>query len=202
MAYSIQRGYPPALQDAAADLYWQAFRGKLQRLLGPDAAALGYFRATLDPHFALAAIGEDRRLLGIAGLKTTAGAFTDTGGFASLARHYGWPSALWRAPLLALLNRKLEAETLLMDGLCVDPAARGLGIGSALLVAVEEEARTRGLRRVRLDVIDSNPRAKALYARQGYEAIAIARLGPLKAVFGFANATTMTKTVAQSEPRA
>jgi len=43
-----------------------------------------------------------------------------------------------------------------------------MGVGSALLDAVAREAQARGLKEVRLDVIDSNPRAKALYTRKGF----------------------------------
>ncbi|MET9763666.1 GNAT family N-acetyltransferase [Streptomyces sp. NPDC006372] len=49
---------------------------------------------------------------------------------------------------------------------------RSRGIGSALLRAAEERARTRGRTAVGLGVADDNPRAAALYARLGYQALA------------------------------
>lgn len=52
----------------------------------------------------------------------------------------------------------------------VDPAARGRGVGDALVAAVLERARRRGYTRVRLDVADLNVDAVLLYARHGFRA--------------------------------
>jgi ribosomal protein S18 acetylase RimI-like enzyme len=52
--------------------------------------------------------------------------------------------------------------------IAVDDAARGRGIASALLHAVERGARARGSVRVRLEVRQDNPGAIGLYEKQGY----------------------------------
>jgi ribosomal protein S18 acetylase RimI-like enzyme len=52
--------------------------------------------------------------------------------------------------------------------LAVLPAARGRGVGRALMHAVEAEARRRGACKVTLEVLSGNDRAKALYADLGY----------------------------------
>jgi RimJ/RimL family protein N-acetyltransferase len=46
---------------------------------------------------------------------------------------------------------------------------------------------------VRLDVIDGNARARALYARFGFVAVKTERLGMLRHFFGFDASTTMIK---------
>jgi GNAT superfamily N-acetyltransferase len=51
----------------------------------------------------------------------------------------------------------------------VDPAARGLGVGSALLTDLEQRARERGLTTLRLDTHTDLVEARRLYARFGYE---------------------------------
>lgn len=51
----------------------------------------------------------------------------------------------------------------------VDPAARGLGIGSTLLTELEQRARARGLTALRLDTHTDLVEARRLYARFGYE---------------------------------
>ncbi|MEO1550281.1 MAG: GNAT family N-acetyltransferase [Pseudomonadota bacterium] len=73
------------------------------------------------------------------------------------------------------------------------PTARGQGVGTRLLSAVEALARARGCTCLRLDVIDTNPRARALYVRQGFEPQAPQRLGPFAGVFGFSTAIPMIK---------
>ena len=131
-------------------------------------------------------------ILGVAGFKTDQGAFVG-GTFRDLQRVYGSFGALWRAPLLSILERDLAPDTLLMDGIFVAPQARGKGIGAALLTAVSQHAAALGLAQVRLDVIDSNPRARALYERQGFKPLGTTHLGPFKHLFGFQSATTMTR---------
>jgi len=64
---------------------------------------------------------------------------------------------------------------------------------TALLEAICQEARSRGYAEVRLDVIDTNQRAKALYEREGFVPRGTQRLGPLRHVFKFSSAVTMVK---------
>ena len=92
---------------------------------------------------------------------------------------------------MSLIERDLNDGTLLMDGISVDAIMRGQGVGTALLNAIKAEAIRRGATAVRLDVIDANPRARALYERQGFEAIGTDHLGPLRWIFGFRSSTKM-----------
>ncbi|MDJ0826163.1 MAG: GNAT family N-acetyltransferase [Rhodobacter sp.] len=190
MEFQIAPGFAEDQRADAARLFWHAFQGKLGLLMRPEAKALAFFTATLDPAFAISATALDGTLLGLAGFKTADGAFAG-GNFRDLARVYGTPGALWRAPLLALLERTLAPDTLLMDGIFVAETARGQGIGTALLDAIKAKAQARGLAHVRLDVIDTNPRARALYERQGFVAGHTEHLGPLRHLFGFRTVTTM-----------
>ncbi|GIT91044.1 molybdopterin-guanine dinucleotide biosynthesis protein MobC [Jannaschia pagri] len=186
-------GFPKAERSTAARLYWQAFGAKLARTLGPTNRAEAFFADCLDPAFALGAT-DGGRLVGLAGFKTAEGALTG-GGWGDLARHYGQLGALWRAPLLSVLDRPVAPDTLLMDGLCVDATQRGRGLGTRLLSAVKDLAAAKGLTRVRLDVIDSNPRARALYERSGFVPCGTSDLGILAPIFGFRSATRMEACV-------
>ena len=97
--------------------------------------------------------------------------------------------------LISALERDIENARFLMDGIFVTPAARGRGVGTALLDAICLEAKARGYAEVRLDVIDSNARARALYERTGFVARGTKELGPLRYVFKFRSATTMVRSV-------
>ncbi len=59
-----------------------------------------------------------------------------------------------------------EAATIRMLG--VAPAARGRGVGEALVRACIERARANGLRRIRLDTRTSMTNAQRLYTRLGF----------------------------------
>ncbi|MEL6769115.1 MAG: GNAT family N-acetyltransferase [Pseudomonadota bacterium] len=190
----LQRGLPTGTRRQAAVLYWAAFKGKLGRILGPERLGMDFIERGLDPAHAITAVDANGRLLGIAGFKTESGALIG-GGLGALTVVYGPFGALWRAPLLAALERPLEPGILLMDGIAVAEAARGQGIGSALLARVAEEGRARGARAIRLDVIDGNPRARALYERLGFEAAETNEVGILSSVLGFRSATVMRRTL-------
>lgn len=139
-AFRIGRGFTEAERADAARLFWEAFRGKLRPMLAPEDKALAFLGGALCPHYALAARGEGGALLGLAGFKTAQGGLLG-GTMADVAQVYGWPGALWRGSLLSLLEREVTPSTLLMDGIFVTRAARGMGVGSALLGAVKSEAR-------------------------------------------------------------
>ncbi len=193
-AFRITSGFEESERAVIAALYWEAFSHKLSFGLGPNAKGIAFLSRVANPRFALCARDNTGAILGIAGFKTSEGALIG-GGFADLRAIYGGLGATWRAALLSVLERDLETGSLLMDGICVTRAARGMGLGTALLHAIKDEARTQDCVDVRLDVIDSNPRAKTLYEREGFVAGKTHSLGPLKHVFGFSTATEMRFTL-------
>ena len=187
---TISHGFAPDESAHAARLFWQAFRGKLSPVLAPEDKAIRFLTLAMCPAFAIAARDANGRLLGLAGYKTGQGGLVG-GTLRDLARVYGLFGSIWRGVLLTLLERKVMPGTLLMDGIFVAEEARGLGVGSALLDAVKARARQDGMDAVRLAVIDSNPRARALYERHGFVAGAVTHFGPLSHLFGFRSSTEM-----------
>jgi ribosomal protein S18 acetylase RimI-like enzyme len=192
--YEVEQGLRPEYRAVAAAGYWEAFSRKLRYPLGPRDRAVAFIEQALNPSHAISAVSRDNRFLGVAGFKTSRGAFVG-GGLREMADAYGWLSGIARSFLIGLLERQCAPGTLLMDGIFVRGEARGLGVGSALLDAIERHAAGSGLKQVRLDVIDENPRARALYARRGFEATSTVSLGMLKPLFGFQSATTMIKAI-------
>lgn len=57
--------------------------------------------------------------------------------------------------------------TLVLKELYVDDAARGLGIGHALMAAVMAEGKAQGCARLKWDVLPGNLRAQAFYRSLG-----------------------------------
>jgi GNAT superfamily N-acetyltransferase len=194
----ILQGLPEACRDAAAQLFWEAFRATLGHVMGPEDRALRFISRVMDPDHGIVALRADGVLLGLAGYKTASGQLVG-GSWRDLRDTYGVWGASWRAPALSLLERPTEPDTLLMDGVVVAPEARGLGIGTLLLAAVKARATQLGKARVRLDVIDSNPRARSLYEREGFVAGAVSGSGPFAWLFGFRSATAMTFTVTNAQ---
>lgn len=85
-------------------------------------------------------------------------------------------------------------EEMHLLNITVAPAAQGRGHGSALLDAVMAHARARGLPKVWLEVRASNVRARALYARLGFDEVGLRR-GYYPAVRGREDAVVMRRGI-------
>ena len=194
MTVRILRGLPRELREAAAELYWQAFGGKLGMVMGPEDRALRFLCRAIRGDHAIIALSDEGELLGLAGFKTAEGAFAG-GTPDDLRAVYGMAGSLWRSALLRLLGRSVDNQRFLMDGICVRREARSMGIGSLLVEAICDEAHARGYGEVRLDVIDSNWRARALYERLGFHALQQDSIGPLHLFFGFRSTTAMVRRI-------
>ncbi len=79
-----------------------------------------------------------------------------------------------------------------MDGIVVDPAYRGKGIGTRLFSSLIEFGNTEKYSTIRLDVIDTNPGARKLYERLGFYEEKTERFEFLRGLLGFGASTTMS----------
>jgi GNAT superfamily N-acetyltransferase len=70
---------------------------------------------------------------------------------------------------LGLGNLGLRDEDAWIGGIGVVPGARRSGVGEALMRALHEQARERGVQRIWLEVIVENTEAFALYEKLGYQ---------------------------------
>ncbi|HLZ71917.1 MAG TPA: GNAT family N-acetyltransferase [Dehalococcoidia bacterium] len=132
-----------------------------------------------------AALLRDVRLRALA---DAPGAFLTT-----LAEALAYPDQLWQERAAALPGRvtfigedaadgrwwgmvggvleTVQADTpptVYLIAMWVDPARRGSGLGEALVRAVLDWAAARGVRRVELDVVETNAPAIGLYRRCGF----------------------------------
>lgn len=192
----VRRGVPEGAAARVAELYWEAFAGKLGRALGPAEEGRRFIAGHLHADRAVSALsgGADGRVVGVAGYQL--GGRGLVGGDAAAVRaRYGRVRGLYRVFLLALMERTPARGELVMDGIAVDPAERSRGIGGLLLREIEAVAVEQGCRRIRLDVVAENPRARALYERYGFRAVRVQRTPWLRDVLGFGGVTTMHKAV-------
>ncbi|WP_405421831.1 GNAT family N-acetyltransferase [Streptomyces erythrochromogenes] len=194
-AVVIGRGVPRGAEVQVAELYWEAFGRKLGTALGPPERGRAFIAGHLHHDRAAVALapGGDR-VVGVAGYRLGGRALTG-GGVREVLRTYGLFRGLPRLAVLALLERTPEPGELVMDGIAVAPAHRGAGTGSLLLTEIAAVAAEHGCSRVRLDVIDVNPRARALYERHGFSAVRTEQTPYLKRLMGFGSVTTMHRAV-------
>lgn len=88
--------------------------------------------------------------------------------FLAFADHHAEPLGL--AICLIGFSSFRGAPLINIHDIAVSPDARGKGIGTALLQAVEVEAKELGCCRISLEVRSDNTRAKKLYQQIGFEA--------------------------------
>lgn len=188
----ITPGFADPERAQIAALYWGAFGAKLGRVMGPQAKALHFIESVLDPDHAICARDDAGHILGVVGFKTVKGALVG-GEWSDMRRTFGLWGGAWRSLAISLLERDVDNTRFLLDGIFVATGARGQGVGSALLNAITAEAASRGYALIRLDVIDSNTRARALYERRGFRPVGVQELGMLSHLFGFQSATTMVR---------
>ena len=157
---------PDEFKDQALELYLHALRDKLEPIIGLDSRALKVLGSNLAANRCMAAVC-DQQLAGIIGTQTEKGGFLNPT-LKSMVEVYGLAGGILRMFGLALLHHSTAADEIYVDGIAVRKEMRGRGVGSRLLEMLEETALKQGIRRLTLEVIDTNPRAEALYKRLGY----------------------------------
>ncbi|MDG4857847.1 GNAT family N-acetyltransferase [Streptomyces sp. T-3] len=196
---TIQRGLPQGAERRAAELYWDAFGRKLGPALNPPDKAVPFIAAHLNDDRAVCAL-LGGQLVGLAGYQLNGRALTG-GSARAVLRAYGYVRGLHRLLLLALFERRPAPGQLVMDGIAVAPDARSRGVGSLLIEEVAAIAAEQDCREIRLDVIDTNPRARALYERRGFRAVRTERTPYLRRLLGFGAVTTMHRPIEADGPR-
>lgn len=194
----------PTIEDglAFARLLEQAQEGMFRVMLGPralDIVAQAFIRPGHElSHDHVVFAEQAGRIVGMASAYT-----------AEAHRHFASEplrtAAGWRRHRMAAFTRfnrrGLGFMATLADGDCyiralaVDPADRGGGIGTMLMAAVEERARSAGATHLALDVAAKNRDARRLYERLG-----MSMLDESPRWFGLPNTNLlrMTKPLARS----
>jgi len=186
---------PDEYKDQAIKLYFFALKDKLEPILGIDGRGQAAIGTNLVADRCIVAI-YDNQLVGILGIQT------DNGGFINpplkmLVKLYGIFGGTFKMGALALLHHPTAYDELYVDGVAVAKELRGKGIGSRLFGLVEKVALNRGIRKISLDVIETNLRAKAFYERLGFAETKQQNLWPFNLIFKFPfkSATQMVKTI-------
>lgn len=192
---SISEGFAASEREQVAALYWEAFGRKLRPgFIDEPTGQAAVCTALRSAHMLVAREGV--HVAGVCGFYQAGTGAADLG-WSRLRQSLSVPAALRASLVLSLLARSDHPDVLVLDGICVDRAARGRGIGTSLLDAAADRARRLGATAVRLSVIDANPRARALYERHGFTPTGRGTLGPLAPVYGFDGYTTMELEVSR-----
>jgi ribosomal protein S18 acetylase RimI-like enzyme len=170
---NILPGPAPELQAQAVEILLDAFWLKVEHLelFNPSREiARRVYAGSLDFDLARFAV-EGERVLGVAGLDYGGGHFLRLR-WAALRREFGWPGTLgrWFFSRLSTLQ-PVGRNSMRIAVIATAVEARGSGVGTALIEETCEFARLQGCTSLKLEVVDTNPRAKALYERLGFRTV-------------------------------
>lgn len=190
---TIEPGFGEGERPRVGELYWEAFGDKLSAAFRCRSMGARVVTAALRVDRVMVA-REAGDVVGACGYRRGGRGATDVS-WRRLRRDVPGVETLWALAVLSLLNRRERPGVLVLDGICVGPSHRGRGIGTRLLDAMVEHAREQNAHAVQLSVVDTNPRAAALYRRHGFAPVDQGSLGPLRRLYGFDHYTTMRKQV-------
>ena len=194
-----QFGLPESLKPDAAKIYAQAFSRKLQKVIGEEEVLVRLLAEGMQSDRAIIAL-QDGDLVGVLGLNFDGRSLASMH-LRSFVQEFGPIRGFFKALLADILfERKTQQGVLLMDGIAVASQARGQGIGSGLFQQLLDFAQSKNYQRIRLDVIDENPKAKRLYEKLGFKAVNHQNTWYLKWLIDVSGSTTMLKTLVPDGP--
>lgn len=194
MTVYIQKGWQHSYSMLIAQLYEEAFGAKFQCAVTDKNQRIELLSNSFVPDYSFAAFSNNVPV-GLAGFNVESGSLTGGIGAKGLIKQLGLMRGVWACVVFSLFERQPDEQELVMDGIAVDCQFRGQGIGSMLLDHIISYAGENGFTSVRLDVIDSNDRARRLYESKGFVAVKTESYPYLKWLLGFSGATTMKLTL-------
>ena len=176
MSAKIQFGLPPHIStQKAVHLYFHAF-GRKEQHLSLFSNNVQKMKSYLEHSMNWQAIlfaTQGNELLGMCGIQKGMNPGPFSTRMAPLVAHFQLWGGWWRW-VLQWLQRSIDPwkeDVLHIEFLVVNPKVRSQGWGGKLLERAEEEALKQGCIALGLEVIDTNPRAKSLYQRKGFQTI-------------------------------
>lgn len=194
----ITRTLPsPDGMNYVIELFIEAFEPKLIHLDFMSSRMdliRGVLSEAIRPDYGVYAVREGR-VVGFVALEDGKnGQFFEIG-LPLMSTHFGLFGGLWRSAVHLLSHGYMRHPDTVtrIDCIAVGSGARGGGIGSRLLEAAHDHARSLGRQAVDLEVIDTNPGARALYERLGYTVQWTRRYGFITRPAGFESVFKMRK---------
>ncbi|KAB3532135.1 GNAT family N-acetyltransferase [Alkaliphilus pronyensis] len=190
---TIEKGFDQKNRHRAAQLYSKAFERKFAKVIGKEEVIEVLLERVMNPNCSFGAYNTENKLIGLVGYHVRNQMLISISPW-DFIKTFGLLSGFFKAILAHIIfHRKADNEKqLLMDGIAVDATCRGQGVGTLLFNTLITFAKSEGYESIKLDVIDENPKAKALYERLGFVQKEYKKLPRLVAVLiGVKGVTTM-----------
>lgn len=193
----IFTGYlPEALQESAIEVFLDGFDRKIHHLMlkpRDRAQAKRIYRDGADFSSGIYALRQGR-VVGLLGFHHGRQKFIHLN-LSTLNREFGFFGGIARKLSGSVFKdlHPLGKDELRVQVIAVAKGVRGTGAGHRLMGALFALGRARRLARVRLEVVNTNPRAKKLYEELGFASCGVLPYGPIASGAGFSSQHKMKK---------
>ncbi len=156
-----------SFKNKLADIYFQAFGRKIAALIKPEYKAREIIIKSMNYDMALYALDDNKNLLGFLGFQTNYKEFIRYR-YINFREHFNPVSSFLKWNILKLSIPGLQKTEIRIDSVAVDDSSRSKGVGTALIEHFFNFAKTNNFKKIYLEVVDTNPEAKRLYRRLGF----------------------------------
>ncbi|MBU0970793.1 MAG: GNAT family N-acetyltransferase [Proteobacteria bacterium] len=182
-------------KGAATKLFLDAFGSKFFPILGKGEKTQNLIESSINSYQCISAL-ENGKLVGILAIQYGNESFIDIS-FSELKAVYGPVKGLVKLALLSLFDYQPIEKEIHIECISVDGSSRGKGIGTKLLDELFSRSEKDGAHKVTLEVVDSNPKAIALYKKIGFVVEKHSKIWPINKIVGwsFNNVIKMYKSI-------
>ena len=174
----------------AIEILYYAFEQKIRALIKSKEKALAIYNKSLKNDQVFYAL-LDGNVVGLIGLQYKNRTFLEFK-YRDLRKYFNPLQSYFIYKIYKLTSPKIKDDVLRIDSIAVDKSFRNLGIGTQLINKVFEFAKNKGIKKVILEVINTNPKAKDLYKRIGFKEKKIVRYYFLTRSAGFSSEYIMS----------
>lgn len=191
MSIEIKFGVPNNQRETVAKLFYEAFGDKFNLMFGGKTKTVAFVSACLDNTKTIVAL-QDGLVVGFSGLQYSGKSFIE-GDMRQVVKVFGLGA--FKVALIGsmfIFKRVGGGNELLLESLAVSSTERNKGIGKKLLQFTIDYARSKKFSKLKLDVIETNPKAKRLYERIGFVESEIHKVPyPFNVIMGFGSMSEM-----------
>jgi ribosomal protein S18 acetylase RimI-like enzyme len=194
MTLQIKFGIPQNQRIKVARMFYDTFADKFHKIFGTQKKFIHFTLECLRDDRTLVAF-KDGQVVGVAGLHYDGRSFIDAN-MEQAVKVFGL--ATLRVVLFGGLFffKKADQNEVFIESLAVAASERGKGIGTNLIHAVIDYAKSNGFSQIRLEVVETNKKAKKLYERIGFTEDVVQYIpSPFNRIMGFGSVTEMTYTL-------
>lgn len=180
---NISNGLSECHPPDAASLFLDSLGDKFYPILKDKQKAHKLLELSINQSNCFSAVS-DKKLFGILAYQVNNTNFLSIS-FRNIISVYGVFSGIIKALALSQLEHQTDRNDIYIEAVAVSEAARGQGVGTKLFEALFDYAAGHKFNSITLQVIDTNPKAEALYKRLGFEIVNKSKIWPFNMLLGW-----------------